>query len=91
MKGLKVLSMVLAIVTVAGVICEMAYAETRTLTTTLIVTIRPKVPEAPNAPQQVQDLLASALTQSQHDRYVKLDLPSQDAVNGQRYTLMERL
>ncbi len=91
MKGLKVLTMVLAGALIIGAFAQDIFADTRTLTTTLIVTIRPKTPEAPNAPEQVQDLLSSALARTQNQQYVKLDMPSEGVAQGQRYTLMERL
>ena len=88
MKGLRVVAMLMVAVAVAGCLTQDLAAESRTLTTTLLITVRPKAPETANAPQTAQEVLGTALSQSMNQRFVKRDNTD---IGSQRYTMMEKL
>ena len=91
MRGARLIAFILLAMTVAGSLIQDAGAETRTLTTTVIVTVRPAIPDMQSAPKSAQDVLTTALSQSQNQRFVRLESPSQSGLEASRYTMMEKL
>jgi len=91
MKTLKILT---GIMLVAAMICGIttsAFAETRTLTTTVVITIKSPGPAMPNAPQSVRETLTGALTQSGNEQFVKFDGGGRGVTGAPSYTMMEKL
>ncbi len=91
MWGIRLIGILFLAIAVAGPLAQEIYAETRTLTTTVIVTVRPVIPQMQGAPQQATDLLTNALSQSVNERFVKLETPSRGGIETPCYTMMEKL
>ena len=91
MKGLKILAMILAMVLISEAVLDEAYAETRTLTTTLIITVKAPETQSAQAPNGLEELYNSALSQSQARRIVKVEEPIYTPSGLPRYTMTERL
>ena len=89
MKALRTLvALVLTFATCALIIGD-AMAESRTLTTRIMVTVRdPNL--QPAAPKGLEDIYAVALSQNISQRIVKTE-PSLSPVAGPRYTMTEKL
>jgi len=91
MKRIRIFTMMIAIAAIGSILAGDIFAETRTLTTTLIITIRPRAPETQNAPAPVRDTLSTALAQSTNQRFVKVDPSAATGTGDPRYTMMEKL
>lgn len=92
MKTLSILLIIGLIGSVSGMAVLDACAETRTLTTTITITIKPQTPQVANAPEPVQETFAEAYPESQRDQFVKLDrIAVKDNPGIPRYTMMEKL
>lgn len=92
MKALNVLLVCLLAVTMAGVIVgDVLAAETRTLTTTILITVKAADPQPAKAPAGLENLYNSALGQSQQNRFVKVEEPLYTPNGLPRYTMAEKL
>lgn len=74
-----------------GLIAIDAYAETRTLTTRILVTVRPDEPELRKAPDDVRDMYSKGTERTLNQRFVRLESPTETGLVLPRYTVMERL
>lgn len=91
MKALKILSTILLGVIIIGGVLNDAIAETRTLTSMVIVTIKAPETESPQAPKGLDGLYNVALAQSQDRRIIKAEEPLNTPNGLPRYTMSERL
>ena len=88
---MKALVMLLLAVMIMGYMITDLFAETRTLTTMIIITI--KAPETQSAPalNGLEDLYTVALSQSLDRRLIKIEDPLYSPNGMPRYTMTERL
>lgn len=91
MKTLKILFICFLFAVVAGIMTGDILAETRTLTTMIVITVKPAETIAAKAPAGLEDLYKTALAQSIHNRLVKIEEPINAAGGPARYTMSERL
>jgi len=89
MKTLELLINTMLVATMIGGMANYALAETRTLTTTIVITVKASEPQ--QAPTGLQDLYNTALIQSQGDRLIKVEEPLNTPSGLPRYTMSERL
>lgn len=91
---MKTLTLMISIIMVTAMICGIttsSLAETRTLTTMVVITIKSPSPAMPNAPQSVKGALTGALAQSGNEQFVKFDGSGRGMVGAPTYTMMEKL
>ena len=91
MKTLKVLLMSFLIMAMCVGLAEALWAQTRTLVTTLYITIKPQQPSIPGAPESVATALADPYANSQHQQFVKVDKLGIGGMDMPRYTMLEKL
>ena len=89
MKTLRILLTGFMILGLCGMWAVNAVAETRTLTTTLFITVRPETPKVAGAPQGVQEAMNTALSTSDHEQFARMT-PG-DGKAAPSYTMMEKL
>jgi len=68
-----------------------ATAETRTLTTQLIITVRPEEPQLAQAPQSIQEVYSRGLPVTARERCVSIENPEMTGLLLPRYTITEKL
>jgi hypothetical protein len=88
---MRIMGMLLLATVLSCALMQEALAETRTLTTTLIVTVKPAIPQAQSAPTQTREFLSQALSQSTNQRFVRLEGSAESGMGFPRYTMMEKL
>ncbi|MDP2912805.1 MAG: hypothetical protein Q8N91_02225 [Candidatus Omnitrophota bacterium] len=92
MKSLKILLICFLTAAMAGVMAGEIFAgETRTLTTMIIITVKPAETMAAKAPAGLEDLYKTALAQSTQNRFVKIEEPINTPSGIGRYTMSEKL
>lgn len=91
MKTLELLINTMLVATMIGGMADFASAETRTLTSMLVITVKAAVPQEAQAPTGLQELYNSALVQSQQNRLIKIEEPLNTPSGLPRYTMSERL
>ena len=92
MKALKILlTIILTCITIGEIVVLDAFAETRTLTTMIMITI--KAPESQTAPAPIglEELSKVALVQSLNQRSIKVEDPINTPTGLLRYTMSEKL
>lgn len=91
MKTLKILLSIFLILEITfGMIAD-TLAETRTLTTTIIITVKAPDTQSALAPKGLEGLYNVALSQSQGVRLIKVEDPVYTPSGLPRYTMTERL
>ncbi|MFC1577024.1 hypothetical protein ACFL3N_01655 [Candidatus Omnitrophota bacterium] len=68
-----------------------ALAETRTLTTQIIVTVRPDEPDLTGAPQGIREACSNAFPQDSRQRFVRKETQEETGLGNPRYTVVEKL
>ncbi|MBI5144385.1 MAG: hypothetical protein HZA30_04895 [Candidatus Omnitrophica bacterium] len=91
MKGLKILLMILLGAAVSLMIVSDILAETRTLTTIIMITVRAPQTQSAQAPTGLEELYNVALSQSQNQRLIKIEEPLNTPSGLPRHTMTERL
>ncbi len=88
---MKALVMLLLAVIIMGYMITALFAETRTLTTMIIITIKAPETQASQAPKGLEGLYNVALSQSQNQRLIKIEDPINTSTGLPRYTMTEKL
>ncbi len=76
---------------IGPMIPDEARAETRTLTTMLIITVKAPEAQVAKAPEGLEDIYNAALVQSRDQRIVKVEEPLDMPMGLTRHTMTERL
>lgn len=91
MKMLMALFMSCLIIAVCVVVTDDLWAQTRTLVTTLYITVKPQQPSVAGAPESVATALTSPYVDSRNQQFIKVDMASMGSIGVPRYTMLERL
>lgn len=88
MKALKILLTILIVIGMIGGMVTDLRAETRTLTTMIMITVKAPQTQTAQAPKGLEELYNVA---SQNQRMIKLEEPINTPSGLPRYTMTERL
>lgn len=91
MITLKLMISIMLLAATIGWAVDYAFAETRTLTTTLMITVKAPDTRQAQSPMGMQDIYNSALVQSQANRLVKVEEAMHTPAGIPRYTMSEKL
>lgn len=91
MRALKILAGIVVVAALGVVMVSDIFAETRTLTTMLIITVKAPQTQATQAPQGLEELYNVALNQNQNERLIKIEKPVDTPSGLPRHTMTERL
>ena len=91
MKMTKIFVVVLALIVISGICTTALFAETRSLTSVMVITIKAPAVQQIEAPKGLEETYSTALVNTQNKRLIKVEAPTDTQSGLARHTFTEIL